>query len=79
MDTALIVTTAATIALAFLGYLITYLNNLRLSQRTEQLVRVNKQLSEFYGPLYALVSAGAIVWEAFRARYRPGIGLYLEY
>ncbi|MGW3123595.1 hypothetical protein ACWDBW_41915 [Streptomyces sp. NPDC001107] len=40
--------TAVTIAVAFVGYLATYLNNLPLSQRQERLSRVNRQLSEFY-------------------------------
>ncbi len=42
-----------TIGLAFVGYVVTYLNGLRLSQRQERLARVNRQLGEFYGPLYA--------------------------
>ncbi|MFK0045124.1 hypothetical protein ACIQU4_13595 [Streptomyces sp. NPDC090741] len=44
-----------TVGLAFLGYLATYANGLRLAQRQARLARVNQQLSEFYGPLFALM------------------------
>lgn len=72
MDTNLVVTTTVTVLLAFLGYLITYLNNLRLSQRAARLERVNRQLGELYGPLFALTHASNIAWLAFRSQYRPG-------
>jgi hypothetical protein len=61
-----------TVVLAFSGYLITYLNNVRLSQRAERLERVNKQLGELYGPLFALSQASDRAWQAFRRKYRPG-------
>ncbi|MGW3174022.1 hypothetical protein [Streptomyces sp. NPDC001153] len=65
--------TVVTIALAFVGYLATYLNNLRLSQRQERLSRVNRQLSEFYGPMLALTETGTQIFNAFmeRAATRP--------
>lgn len=65
--------TAVTIALAFIGYLATYINNLRLSQRQERLSRVNRQLSDFYGPLLALTEAGTQIFNAFmqHAAKRP--------
>jgi hypothetical protein len=74
MDAALIpvfITAIVTILVALTGYLITYRNNVRLSQRTEQLSRINKQLSEFYGPLYSMVDTGNQAWAAFRSKYRP--------
>lgn len=37
-----------TVGLAFVGYMATYLNGLRLGQRQARLVRINQQLSEFY-------------------------------
>jgi hypothetical protein len=58
-----------TVVVAFLGYLMTYLNNLRLAQRKERLTRINKQLGEFYGPLFALTNATKVTWEAFRSKY----------
>ena len=53
-----IATLIVTIALAFAGYLITYLNNLRLNNRKEQLDLVTKRINEFYGPLYIASKAG---------------------
>ncbi|MFI8827972.1 hypothetical protein [Streptomyces sp. NPDC053431] len=61
-----------TIVLAFVGYLVTYLNSLRLSQRQERLARVNRQLSDFYGPLYALTSTNSRMFQEFLANHsRP--------
>jgi len=70
---AAIVTAAVTVVVALTSYLITYWNNILLSQRAEQLNRINKQLSEFYGPLYSLVAAGNQAWTAFRKKYRSDI------
>ncbi|MEU3491015.1 hypothetical protein [Streptomyces massasporeus] len=62
-----------TIGLAFVGYVVTYLNGLRLSQRQEHLARVNRQLSNFYGPLFALTEANSRTFGAFLERHaRPG-------
>ncbi|MBE7436335.1 MAG: hypothetical protein HS100_20640 [Anaerolineales bacterium] len=69
-------TTSVTILLAFLGYIVTYLNNLRLSQRAERLQRINRQLGELYGPLFALNHASDIAWRAFRSKHRPNNAYY---
>ena len=53
-----------TAALAFIGYLITYLYSLRLANRREQLALVNKRINEFYGPLYVATQAGGIAHDA---------------
>lgn len=61
-----------TIALAFVGYGVTYVNGLRLAQRQERLARVNRQLSDFYGPLFAITEANSRIFEAFAQRHvRP--------
>ncbi|WP_346045764.1 hypothetical protein [Actinomadura chokoriensis] len=61
------------IGLAFVGYVATYLNGLRLAQRQERLARVNRQLSDFYGPLLALTRANERIFGAFVERHaRPG-------
>ncbi|WP_433889872.1 hypothetical protein [Streptomyces sp. CA-111067] len=61
-----------TVGLAFAGYLVTYLNSLRLEQRKERLARVNRQLSEFYGPLLALTEINSRVYKGFSERHpRP--------
>lgn len=71
MDAALIITTTVTILLAIAGYVFTYLNNLRLSQRKDRLDRVNRQLAELYGPMFSLVNASNIAWQGFRKDHRP--------
>ena len=72
MTDAFLITTAVTIALAFAGYMATYLNGLRLAQRNQRLERVNKQLGELYGPLYGLIDSETAVFTVFRSIYRPG-------
>ncbi|MFC8534062.1 hypothetical protein ACFUJY_08900 [Streptomyces sp. NPDC057249] len=62
------ITLAVTIGLTFAGYVITYLNGLRLAQRQERLARVNRQLSDFYGPLFALTEANSRIFAAFLER-----------
>jgi hypothetical protein len=62
-----------TIGLAFAGYVATYLNGLRLAQRQARLARMNSQLSDFYGPLFALTEANSRIFSAFVERHaRPG-------
>ncbi len=76
MNTTLIATIVTPIVVVFItvigalvGYLITYRNSIRLSQRTERLNRINRQLGELYGPLYSIVDTGNKVWEAFHKKY----------
>ncbi|MEU9992976.1 hypothetical protein AB0E10_40650 [Streptomyces sp. NPDC048045] len=65
-------TVIVTVVLAFIGYLATYLNGLRLAQRQARLTRVNQQLSDFYGPLFALMEANSRTYDTFSDKYaRP--------
>ncbi|MEU2758647.1 MULTISPECIES: hypothetical protein [unclassified Streptomyces] len=57
-----------TITLAFVGYVAAYLNGLRLAQRGERLARINRQLSDFYGPLFAITEANSRAFGAFAER-----------
>src|SRR3954469_10283586 len=59
-------TLLVTVAVAFGGYFATYLWNLRIAQRKDRLERVNRQLSELYGPLLALVTAGTRAFQVWR-------------
>ncbi len=68
--TAAVITAIVTIFVALAGYLITYWNNILLSRRTDRLNRINKQLNEFYGPLYSLVYSSSKSWVTFRTKYR---------
>ncbi|MEU5804570.1 MULTISPECIES: hypothetical protein [Streptomyces] len=62
-----------TIGLALAGYVVTYLNSVRLAQRQERLARVNRQLASLYGPLFALTEANSRTFAAFVERHaRPG-------
>ncbi|WP_458686247.1 hypothetical protein [Nocardia tengchongensis] len=63
------VTVGMTVGLAFVGYMATYLNGLRLGQRQARLVRINEQLSELYGPLLALMEANQRTFDAFHADF----------
>ncbi|GGV68461.1 hypothetical protein GCM10010277_77810 [Streptomyces longisporoflavus] len=62
-------TLGVTIGLAFIGYIATYLNGLRLTQRQARLARLNLQLSEFYGPLLSLVEANTLTYQSFIEKY----------
>ncbi|MFE2062162.1 hypothetical protein ACFXDH_07110 [Streptomyces sp. NPDC059467] len=58
-----------TVGLTFLGYLATYVNGLRLTQRQARLDRVNAQLNDFYGPLFALMESNSRVYDTFSVMY----------
>jgi hypothetical protein len=59
------------VCIAVIGYFVKYRIDLRLAQRNHRLERINRQLSEFYGPLLALTRSSGQSWQAFRKRYRP--------
>jgi hypothetical protein len=59
-----------------IGYVYKYQTDLKLLQRNDRLERINRQLSDFYGPLLALTRSSERSWIAFRARYRCGGGSY---
>lgn len=71
MDSTFFLTTTVSILLALAGYLFTWFNGRRTQQRRDQLERVNAQLSDLYGPLFALVESSDISWRAFRSQYQP--------
>jgi hypothetical protein len=78
VDLATAATLAATILVAVGGYVAKYWNDLRISERQDRLARLNRQLSEFYGPLYALSLAGAAAFHALAQswqRSNPEAGL----
>jgi hypothetical protein len=70
VNSATIVGAAITLAIAFLGFIATYINNLRLNQRQARLDRVNRQLSELYGPVLAIRGAANEAFNYFIAKYK---------
>jgi hypothetical protein len=64
-----IVTAAVTITVALLGFLATYANSVRLNQRQARLERINRQLSELYGPMLAIRGANLRAFEEFSKIY----------
>jgi hypothetical protein len=74
------VTLVVTVVVAFAGWVFAYLNAARLAdknaaldrerqQRAARLERVNRQLSELYGPLLAVSQAGTSAWRSFGHMY----------
>jgi hypothetical protein len=71
MDTKTLATLVVTITLAFIGYLVTYFNSLRLAQRKERADRIDRQLRDLYGPLFSLVSSSQASWKVFHDLHWP--------
>ncbi|MFJ5881411.1 hypothetical protein [Kitasatospora cineracea] len=71
MELNVVVPLVVTVFVAAAGYVATYATNLRLARRKDRLERVNRQLSELYGPLYAQVEAVDRAWDKFAIRYMP--------
>jgi hypothetical protein len=69
--TGLEIVTLVGVLVAAFGYIVKYTTDLRLAQRNDRLERINRQLSEFYGPLLAHTRSNEESWMAFRNRYRP--------
>jgi hypothetical protein len=73
----LLITTIVTVTLAFIGYIVKYFNDLALAKRKDKLDRINKQLGDFYGPLYSLLKSNEQAWDAFRQKNKPR-GAYFD-
>ncbi|MEU9868005.1 hypothetical protein AB0C87_09175 [Actinomadura sp. NPDC048021] len=67
-----VVSLVVTVVVAGTGYGATYLTNLRLARRKDHLDRVNRQLGDLYGPLYAQSEAVNRAWRKFVARHGSG-------
>jgi hypothetical protein len=64
VDWSLFATLTVSVFIAVVGYLVKYFSDVDLEQRKGQLDRVNRQLSELYGPLFALARTGTEAFEA---------------
>lgn len=60
--------------IAVLGWITTYFHKWYFDKKSNRLDRVNKQLRELYGPLYAILMASDATWEAFWKNHRPSHG-----
>ena len=60
-----------TVAVALFGIAGAYFTNRAMASRAARLARIDRQLSEYYGPLLAMASASNHTWREFRAKYRP--------
>jgi hypothetical protein len=67
-----LITVVGSVLVALVAGLVAYRNNKRLTTRQDQLTRVNAQLEELYGPLYALSQASSTVFAAFQQRHPHG-------
>jgi len=76
MDSKTLVTLLVSVLLAVAGYVATYFNGIKLAQRKAHLERVERQLRELYGPLFALVNASNEAWKGFRTLWRADGGPY---
>ena len=67
-----VVAASAAICIAVLGSLLSYASTRRLDRAKARLGRLNGQLQEFYGPLYAIFQANHIAHLEFVNTLRPG-------
>lgn len=63
-DSATFILAAVSVAVAAAGWYITHQNQIRLDRRKARLELVNKQLDDFYGPLFVATRAGRITYQA---------------
>jgi hypothetical protein len=67
-----IISSGVTLIVAGLGFWITFRNSRRLNERSDQLARTNRQLSELYGPMLTLSSAADISFRTFMEKHGEG-------
>lgn len=62
------------VLIALIGWISTYFHKWHFDKKANRLDRVNRQLRELYGPLYARLMANDATWEAFWKKHRPSHG-----
>jgi len=68
-----ILSLSITLLLAITGYLVTYLNNLRIARRKDRLELINSQINKLYGPLYIITRTNSETFHAFRKSQPDGL------
>lgn len=76
MDTPTFLGILIPVIVAVIGYLFTYFYSRRIEREKNRLIRINKQLDQFYGPLLAIVQANQQAWENFIARHEDNPDFY---
>jgi hypothetical protein len=77
MPSSLIPATAAVLT-AVLAAVLSYAYNRRLQRRQARLDRLNAQLEQLYGPLYATLEASRMAYRKFLDNVRPGSASLFE-
>lgn len=67
-----LIAAAGAILVAVLAAVLSYNQTRRLNRAQARLARLNAQLEELYGPLYATLEASRIAYEKLLDRLRPG-------
>ncbi|OYU55691.1 MAG: hypothetical protein CFE25_00080 [Chitinophagaceae bacterium BSSC1] len=65
-----ILTLVGTFFIALIGYIVKYLHDLTLQRRRDNLTYLEKQIGEFYGPLFILGNVGMISFNALIKRLK---------
>jgi hypothetical protein len=60
--------TTLTIALAFVGYIVTFWITRMMARRADRLRLVDQRLNQFYGPLYVATLAGNIAYKSLLSK-----------
>lgn len=67
-----IIGAAAAVLVATLGAVLAHFSSQRLARRTAQLSRINQQLSDLYGPMFATLESNKTAYRAFLRLHRGG-------
>ena len=70
MQTA-VITASASVVIAVLVFVLNQRGQVRQERRQARLARINSQLRDLYGPLYALVDVNERIWESLRTSGLP--------
>lgn len=66
-----VISASTSVIVAVLAFVLNQRGQVRQERRQARLFRINSQLRELYGPLYALVDVNERIWETMRASGLP--------
>jgi hypothetical protein len=70
--TAAFISAIAALAVTGLSLVASQRSSRRLSERNDQLIRVNRQLAELYGPMLTIAGSTDVAWRTFMEAHCPG-------